>query len=121
MTKNGHAQVSPARLGTRRQRQSGNAQVIHRLLKAQAETPSKKERQGSGIVLLAREGESSDIKSCDGQENDRANASIILRAVEREGKDRAATLKLSTVDLVGERENSKKSGKLGRMTRDSRG
>ena len=42
MTKNGHAQVSSARLGTRRQRQSGNAQVIHRLLKAQAETPSKK-------------------------------------------------------------------------------
>jgi hypothetical protein len=55
----------------------------------------RNERQGSEIVLLAREGECSDTKSFGRQENDRTNASIILRAVEREGKDGAASLKYS--------------------------
>ena len=53
----------------------------------------RKERQGPGIVRLAREGDSSDIQALDRHANDRTNTSIILRAVERKGKDGAATLK----------------------------
>ena len=55
-------------------------------------TPKQKhqkvnERQGSGIVLLAREGESRGIQSFDGHQKDRNRASVILRSGEREGKD----------------------------------
>ena len=50
------------------------------------------ERQGSGIVLLAREGESRDIQSFDRHQKDRNRASSILHSGEREGEDAAETL-----------------------------
>jgi hypothetical protein len=42
-------------IGDAEERQSGNAQVIHRLLKAQAVIPSKKGATRLGIALLGRE------------------------------------------------------------------
>ena len=54
----------------------------------------RKERQGSGIVLLARDGETvTSNRSIDMK--DRTRASIIQRSGESEGKDGAATLKYS--------------------------